>query len=182
MDVNNNYDLKEIVYFCEYHNEYRTEVFKDIPNYEGMYQVSDLGRVKNKLRNKILKCNDLRSGYPSLKLKQKNFRVHILVAITFLKHKPCGFKIVVDHKDDNKLNNKASNLQLLSNRQNSTKKINNKTGYLGVYKQSENLFRATIRDKGNQIYLGCFNTALLAHKEYAKKRKEIEFRDLHKQL
>lgn len=177
-----NYNLEEIVYFCEEDKKLKTEVFKDVPGYEELYQVSDLGRVKNKLRNKILKQNDIRSGYRSLKFKQKNIRVHILVAITFLNHIPCGFNIVVDHKDDNKLNNKASNLQLLTNRQNSTKKINNKTGYIGVNKQSDNVFIASIRDNGNKIYLGCFNTALLAHKAYAEKRKEIESRNLHKQL
>jgi hypothetical protein len=59
--------------------------------------------------------------------------IHQLVAICFLKHNPCGFDVVVDHIDSNKLNNNIFNLQLMSNRQNSIKDKNPKSGYSCIY-------------------------------------------------
>lgn len=65
MEINKNYDLKEIVYFCEYDKVYKTEIFKDVPGYEELYQVSDLGRVRSfKGKNPKILVNKIdRKGY-----------------------------------------------------------------------------------------------------------------------
>jgi hypothetical protein len=85
------------------------EVFKDIPNYEGMYQASNLGRVKSLKfnRERILKTLDNGKGYLFVGLscegKQKQKSVHQIMAITFLNHTPDGYNgLIVDHKDNDK--------------------------------------------------------------------------------
>lgn len=82
------------------------EIFKDIPNYEDMYQVSNLGNVKslgnNKNRkDKILKISLDGSGYKKVSLcknsKIKTIRVHQLVSMAFLNHKINGHKLSLIH-------------------------------------------------------------------------------------
>ena len=85
------------------------EIWKDIPNYEGLYQVSNLGEVKtlkiinDKVRHqktKILKQCKNTSGYLSVNLSNKIKRVHRLVAETFIPNPnnyPC-----VNHIDGKK--------------------------------------------------------------------------------
>lgn len=94
------------------------EIWKDIPNYEGLYQVSNLGNVKSICyqgfkRELIMKPKSHHSGYKIVMLckngVQKNKSVHRLVAETFLE-KPVG-KNVVNHIDGNKSNNELSNLE-----------------------------------------------------------------------
>ena len=81
------------------------EVWKDIPNYGGDYKISDLGRIKSLKNNevKFLKLSLNEKGYfqvgLSKKGRTKTIHVHVLVAITFLNHKPCGFEKVVNHKN-----------------------------------------------------------------------------------
>ena len=101
------------------------EIWKDIPNYEGYYQVSNLGRV-NSLKNnktkkdKLLKISIGYDGYFNVGLSkdgvQKRYQVHQLVAIAFLNHKPNGFEKVVNHKNFDKLDNRVENLEIVSNK------------------------------------------------------------------
>lgn len=191
MEINKNYDLKEIVYFCEYDKVYKTEIFKDVPGYEGHYKISDLGRLRSVerkvkinrgayriVKERILKSCIRRDGYLYVILKKpnkpiKNFSIHQLVAMAFLSHKRCGFEKVVDHKNNNKKDNRFLNIQLLTNRENSTKDIKNKTGYVGVTDDGSG-YRSTIRENGVSIYLGTFRTAELANNAYLERRKIIE--------
>ena len=98
------------------------EIWKDVKGYEGLYQVSNLGRVKSFRKSTkygmpeeiILKPSMINSGYHVVSLyspnkKKKKFQVHRLVAESFLSNKdnlPC-----VNHKDENKTNNCSSNLE-----------------------------------------------------------------------
>lgn len=88
------------------------EIWKDIKGYEGLYQVSNLGRIK-KLPNKILNCTITVQGYKTVHLSKekqsKIFRVHRLVAKAFIEN-PNNYD-VVNHKDENKLNNCINNLE-----------------------------------------------------------------------
>lgn len=89
------------------------EKWKDIPNYEGLYQVSDYGEVKNVKRGMTLKQCKHRLGYLSVMLykdgQPKRIMVHRLVAMTFLENPNLlGF---VNHKDENKTNNRVDNLE-----------------------------------------------------------------------
>ena len=137
------------------------EVFKDIPGYEGMYQVSNLGRVKSFKLNgeKILKQGIGGNGYFLVNLcnegKRKNVNVHQLVAITFLNHTPDGYKLVVDHIDNNPLNNRLENLQLVTARYNLSKDRSGSSKYTGVcWHKHDNKWKSQIKinDKMKKIY------------------------------
>ena len=157
------------------------EEFRDLPNYEGIYQVSNLGRIKSLarksligrvLKEKILKPFLVGGGYLSVSLhkegKQYNKQAHKLVAIAFLNHTPNGNKIVVDHIDNDKTNNKLSNLQLISNRENLSKdKKGCSSKYTGVsWNKSVNKWVANITINGKVKYLGYYTEELEAAKAY----------------
>lgn len=119
------------------------EIWKDVPGYEAHYEVSNLGKVRSKTRNitrsdgytktytsKILSQHINAKRYLGLKLskdgKTRTFNVHVLVAMAFLNHERCGYKLVVDHIDNNPINNKLSNLQVIPHRDNIKKNSRNK--------------------------------------------------------
>jgi len=91
-----------------------TEVWKTIEGFD-KYQVSNLARVRNTRSGYLIKQRDT-SGYITVKLTQtgsKDKRVSILVAQAFLPP-PEKDKIIVNHKDGNKLNNSISNLEWMT--------------------------------------------------------------------
>ena len=168
------------------------EIFKDIPNYEGLYQISNIGRVKSlerKVRNSekgfrvvkegILKNGDNGNGYLQIHLckskKRKCYKIHQLVAMAFLNHKTGSRRLVVDHVDNNKLNNKVSNLQIISQRFNVSKDRKNcSSKYTGVawHKKSKK-WRSTIRINGKNKWLGHYDKELDASIAYQHALKKI---------
>ena len=157
------------------------EIFKDIPNYEGLYQVSNFGRVKSLRRispykrivkEKFLSPTLVGRGVLGVTLyfngKRKCYHVHQLVAMAFLNNKPCGMKIVVDHIDNNPLNNNVSNLQLTSQRINASKDRKGGTSkYVGVFWcNTHKYWVAKIVINRKQIHLGTFKCELSAAKTY----------------
>ena len=159
------------------------EVYKNIPGYEGVYQVSNLGNVKSFKKDKevrILKSNKNSRGYLVVGLskdgKVKHLTVHQLVAITFLNHKPDGYKIQVDHINREKLDNRLENLQLLNSREHSTKdrKVGGSSKYVGVnWHKSSNKWIAKIWVDGKSKYLGLFEDEYEAHLAYQSALKVL---------
>lgn len=149
------------------------EVFKDVPGFEGMYQISNLGRLKSFKwgKEKILKKNIDKHNYCFVilykNLQKKTIRVHKLVAMAFLNHTPCGHKLVIDHINNNSLDNRVENLQLISTRENLSKDKKNKTSkYTGVsWDKVKNKWNSKIRIDGKLKHLGYFEKELEA-KEY----------------
>ena len=98
------------------------ETWKAISGYEGLYQVSNLGRVKSFKhgKEKILKPQKTRCGYLRVCLCKdchtKRLLVHRLVADAFVPN-PQGLE-TVNHKDEVKNNNTASNLEWMSKKDN----------------------------------------------------------------
>lgn len=170
------------------------EIWKDIPEYEGLYQVSNLGNVKslsrkvflnNKYRylskEKLLKPVIIKSGYLIIclhkNLKQKSFYIHKLVAISFLNHIPCGFKLVVDHINNNKLDNNVVNLQIITTRENTSKnkKLSISSKYVVVsWCKSQNKWYSCIRINSKTKNLGYFKNEIDAHLAYQNKLKELK--------
>jgi len=166
------------------------EEYRAIKGYEGMYEVSNLGNVRSLDREiyqyksgvairkgKQLKASDNGRGYLRVGLTDKGKEVkryiHQLVAESFLNHLPDKHSRVVDHIDNNPLNNTLTNLQILTTRENCTKNRTNRySKYTGVSKRYNKwLARITINDK--TVLLGSFDTELEAHNTYQSKIKEL---------
>lgn len=109
------------------------EEWRDIKGYEGLYQVSNLGRVRSldrytksrwgtqKLeKGIIMKLSYDRDGYQIICLrrdaKNSRFRVHRLVAEAFIDN-PYNYPLI-NHKDENKANNCVNNLEWCSHKYN----------------------------------------------------------------
>ncbi len=162
------------------------EVWKDIPGYEGYYQVSDLGRVRS--LDRTIRTIDKRtvsysgmvmsiktnrkSGYNYIILSKhrnkKTFSMHVLVAISFLGHTQNGHNVVVDHINNIKTDNRVVNLQLITQRQNVSKGIRNcASRYVGVsYRKRGNKWIAAIRIEGKGVRLGLFTSEIDASNAY----------------
>ena len=111
------------------------EIWKDIEGYEGLYQVSNWGRVKSLdrfithkngkkffLRGKILKTRPDKDGYRLVSLylngKKKDSKVHRLVATAFIVNDDPIKKTQVNHLDESKDNNHVENLEWISQEDN----------------------------------------------------------------
>lgn len=136
-----------------YENE--PEIWKEVPNFDGIYSVSDLGRVR---RNDVafdgvmrarggLMAPRIERGYLAVSLQtpihgKKKWTIHRLVATVFIGE--CPFiKAQVNHKDGNRQNNRAVNLEWCSQQEN-------------LYHQHYVLNSRTYGEKGNNA---CFKDA-----------------------
>lgn len=108
------------------------EIWRDIEGYEGLYQVSSLGRVKlldyrHTGKERIMKVRR-NNGYLIVGLcrdgKQKTFKVHRLVATAFISN-PENLP-QINHKDEDKTNNIVENLEWCSAKYNCNYGIHNK--------------------------------------------------------
>lgn len=167
------------------------EIFKDIKGYENSYQISNLGNVKSKkrlvtnnighsyeIKERILKHGSDGGGYDYVILrknnKSTNIKVHKLVAVNFLNHTPSGQEMVIDHIDNNNKNNRLNNLQIISQRENTSKDKKGTSKYTGVsWHKPRKKWMAAIRINGKLKYLGYFKNEYDAHLAYQKKLSEI---------
>tara|TARA_R110000764_G_scaffold67334_2_gene140067 strand:- start:481 stop:984 length:504 start_codon:yes stop_codon:yes gene_type:complete len=155
------------------------EVWKDVPEYKGHYKVSNLGNVQNVkfAWSKDIKHLNTNGRYKVILYKNNKtstISVSALVAIAFLNHKRCGHKLVVDHIDNNQLNDKLYNLQVITQRENLSKDKKTKSGYTGVYKTSDNYsYYSEIRIGEKRKYLGRFKTKKAASKAYQNELKKL---------
>ena len=98
------------------------EVWKDVVGYEGLYRVSNYGEIWSCYVNKMLSPSKTKDGYKICVLrknkKTKSMLVHRAVATAFLPN-PDNLPIV-NHKDENKLNNFVDNLEWCTYSYNST--------------------------------------------------------------
>ena len=159
------------------------EIWKDVVGYEGQYEVSNLARVRSlklyaKTTGRILKQKYIKK-YISVPLSHKNkctnCTVHRLVAKAFVPN-PKKLK-QVNHIDGDRSNNKASNLEWVSARENSCHAFKDKKGkdskYIGVYKSYNcSTWYAKIYMNGAQHRFYGFKTDRDAYKKYLSVAKE----------
>ena len=127
----------------------KNEIWRDIKGYEGLYQISNLGRVKSlgrksysnvclkdKILNPALEC---KNGYKRVCLckdgKEKRIKVHRLVAQAFIPNP--DNKPIINHKDGNKINNSVENLEWCTYKENAQHAI--KTGLIDTEKRISNM-------------------------------------------
>ena len=145
------------------------EIWKTIEKYPD-YQISNLGNVKSLKfgKEKILKqwIDDL--GYCRVDLI-KNEKVHQLVAIAFLNHTPCKYKLVINHKNFNRQDNRVENLEIVTQRENANRAhIKSSSKYVGVswYNYGNKNWRARIVINGKQKNIGYYKTEIEASNAY----------------
>lgn len=145
------------------------EIWKDISGYEGIYQVSSLGRIRSldrtildknnveyKAKGKIRKISCTGKGYQDIQLskegRSKMFFIHRLVAETFLDN-PESLPIV-NHIDGNKSNNHIGNLEWVSNSDNINHAISTglrKTNDIETHIKKEGNSGVTVKEKVEDI-------------------------------
>lgn len=160
------------------------EIWKDIPGYEGIYQVSDFGRLKSldrtvfsktgmprTIKGRELKPRLDKDGYITFILsknsKPETVKAHTLVCICFLNYSKRPF-FSIDHINGVKSDNRLVNLQIISHRENVSKSMKDgKSKYRGVdFNIQNNKWRARIMVNGKRINLGYFETESEANEKY----------------
>ena len=155
------------------------EVWKDIKGHED-YKVSNLGNVKSLKfgKERVLKgflhgCRKRNNQYFAVDLNsngvRKTIKIHKLVSMTFLNRTSIGLDgLICDHVNNNPLDNRLSNLQLISQRENASKdKKNCSSIYTGVvWIQDRKKWRANISINQKLKHLGYFTNELEASNAY----------------
>ena len=165
----------------------RKEIWKPISGYDGLYEISNRGRVKSLFfkngttfikRDKILTPTDNGNGYLIVPLTKdgvkKNYYVHRLVANAFVQN-PKG-KRVVNHKDFNKMNNNSENLEWCTQKENvrysarnmrkAKRSTTSKTGEKYIYTRNGK-YRVSIKGKIDKVFP--------TFEEAVKRRNEVMY-------
>jgi hypothetical protein len=160
------------------------EEWKPIEDYEN-YEISNLGNVRNKKKNKLLTPQINIYGYYRITLRnniqKKHYFIHRLIAIAFIPN-PDNLP-EIDHIDRNKLNNSLDNLRWVSRNQNgyniNMKTQNSTSKFRGVcWDKSRNKFKVGIRLNGKSKHIGMYLTeeeGAVAYNEAIKKYNLEDF-------
>lgn len=171
----------------------QNEIWKSVPGYEGLYEVSNLGNAKSLDRTIIYKDGrvapkkgrilkptfnkSIKYLYVSLSKegKVRKFLMHQLVAMGFLGHTRCNYKRVINHLNENQLDNRVENLEVTSQRRNVLHSKKRKSKYPGVYQEKNTKnWRTRIYFEGKKISLGSYPTEEEAGAVYQNALAEIE--------
>ncbi len=140
------------------------KTFVNIPGYEN-YFINKEGEIisTKRSKHKKLKPSINSRGYLVVGLCEngieKKYKIHQLVALSYLEHNINGMNCVVDHIDNNKLNNNVSNLQIISQRKNAMKNSRKGTSkYVGVsWSKRDKKWCSRIWNEGKYESLGYFD-------------------------
>ena len=114
------------------------------------------------------------SGYCRIKFNGKRAMYHQIVWILNYGDIPSNY--VIDHINGDKLDNRLCNLRLVTTRENGQNRVEHRNGKLvgANYLSRLNKWQANIQIKGEQIYLGIFDTEQEAHQAYLLAIREPE--------
>jgi len=169
-------------------NNTENEEWRDVPNYEGYYQVSDLGRVRSLDRTVTTKHGvgrfykgrvikgTVNKGYRRTTLNidgvGRNLKFSQLVAMAFLGHEPNGHTLVVDHINGDRSNDRVENLRIVTSRANTSTSFRSdrnslSSEYVGVnWDKKTSKWKAQIYHNGVSVVLGYYDTEIEASKAY----------------
>tara|TARA_R110001632_G_scaffold6415_2_gene26310 strand:- start:2447 stop:2950 length:504 start_codon:yes stop_codon:yes gene_type:complete len=125
------------------------EKWLDVEGYEGLYSVSNMGRVMSYRRNIILKGTPCQKEYLQVGLwkdgHRRTIKIHALVGMAFVGKRENG--LTYDHMDRNRLNNRADNIRLATQSEQNINKnvqLRSQTGEknIAIYR---NCYRIQIR-------------------------------------
>ena len=172
------------------------EEWRDVPEYEGYYQVSNMGRVRSldrtvtfiNGREQFYKGQILdgavTKGYKRACLNKDSIRrtysFSQLVAMAFLGHIPNGGKIVVDHVNGDKLDDRIKNLRIVTQRANCSTcfrsdKASLSSEYIGVcWNRAISKWHSYILYNGGRIHLGFFTNEIEASNAYQSALSKIK--------
>jgi hypothetical protein len=151
-----------------------SEIWKTVTDFEGLYEVSSLGRVRKMMKDGnhlIRKLNEDRKGYLWIYLskdnKRKYYKIHRLVAAEFIGKS----KQLIHHINEDKKDNRPENLEYVSDRENSNHYRRRFGKYMtGVFRYKEGRkFYSRAFINGVKTYLGAFDTEIEAHQAYLSK-------------
>ena len=175
----------------------KNEEWKDIPNYEGYYQASNLGRIRS-LDRTVLTINGQErfykgkiragsvnnKGYKTYNLSINSVNQHFqgsqLVAMVFLGHKPDGNTLVVDHINGDRSDDRVENLRIVTHRANLSACFRSdedslSSEYVGVsWDKSKSKWGARICHNGVSTFLGFYDTELEASTAYQSVLSKIK--------
>ena len=161
--------------------------FKQIPQYPN-YGISISGVVINLEKQKEV-SQFIENGYLRLNLfkptSKRNWHrepIHRLLAMTYMDYEPGSRKIVIDHINNDSLDNRLENLQIVTSRINSSKdrqrKLDLPTGVYPIYGRNSVRYAVRIAHNVDGIrqreYLGSYDTVDAASDVYQTRRQEIE--------
>ena len=175
---------------------FENEIFKDIPNYEGFYQVSNYGRVKSLKRTyfqengygnhkhnykeRILKLIKHKQGYMMVRLSKngKGYlkQVHRLVAQTFLNN--YNEKLEVNHINAIKSDNKLENLEMCTRIENQRHAEQNNL-IKRKYGKDNVSSKPIIEYDENMNYIGEYDSITIAGKENNINMKHLSYCIIH---
>ena len=154
------------------------ETFKSIVGFPQFikFEISNFGRVREiDDKNHYLQGTVNKDGYRIFEYNKKKIGAHRLVALHFLGNP--DNKPVVDHKDNDRLNNKVNNLRWATISENGKNKVlysTNTSGFKGVaFNAKSNKWDATITCNNKRINLGSFDKIEDAIKARVFKAKEL---------
>lgn len=144
------------------------EIWKDIRGYEGLYQVSNLGKVKglarvtcrnHKIKERILKETHYKYAQVSLwkEGKERKVYIHRLVALAFIEN-PNNFP-EVNHKDENTFNNCVDNLEWCTSKYNAN--YGNRTEKCIGFKR-----KPVIKVETGEVYISAAEASRLCNLNY----------------
>ena len=176
----------------------KNEIWNPVLGYEGLYEVSSYGRVKSTQRvidslkcghqtinERILKSYTNGNGYLCVRISKngtpKTHKIHKLVAMAFLNHVPCGYKLVINHKNFTKTDNRLENLEIITQRENCNKKhFSHSSIFTGVtWNNKQKKWRAQIEINSILNHLGSFDNELAASEAYKNALNKIKYEQVN---